>query len=147
MRHTNALVLHSIPLDTSQRDIRVYLQGELSRIAQSFELGSWPPMDVLAHLVEQSCGLFIFAATVVHFIEDQDACNAIFGALLSHPKVIKSPDLTKLVRAFALGKNDEDELSTETGLPITRIYQLRRELREIRPTISAKLKKEGVMLA
>jgi len=77
MRHTNALVLHSIPLDISQRDIRIYLQGELSRIAQSFELESWPPIGVLAHLVDQSCGLFIFAATVAHFIEDQDASNPV----------------------------------------------------------------------
>lgn len=87
------------------------------------------------------------ALTPAESAEDQDACNAIFGALLAHPKVIKSADLTKLVRAFALGKSDENELSAEIGLPITRIYQLRRELREIRPAISAKLKKEGVLLA
>jgi len=75
MKNTKALVLHSIPQDISQRDIRVYLEGRLSRIAQSYELQSWPSSDVLVHLVEQSCELFIFAATVVNFIEDQHASN------------------------------------------------------------------------
>src|SRR5882762_4606458 len=75
MKNTRALILHSIPQDISQRDIRAYLEGRLSRIAQSYELQSWPSSDVLAHLVEQSCGLFIFAATVVNFIEDQHASN------------------------------------------------------------------------
>ena len=75
MNDTNVLVLHSIPWDISQRDIRVYLNGRLSRIAQSFQLGSWPSSDSLTQLVEQSCGLFIFAATVANFVDDQSASN------------------------------------------------------------------------
>src|SRR5882762_8511126 len=48
MKNTRALILHSIPQDISQRDIRAYLEGRLSRIAQSYELQSWPSSDVLA---------------------------------------------------------------------------------------------------
>src|SRR5713101_2213331 len=42
MKDTNALVLHSIPSDISQKDIRVYLEDRLSRIARSLKLRSWP---------------------------------------------------------------------------------------------------------
>jgi len=72
---TNSLALHSLPLDISQKDIRHYLEDRLSRIALSFKLKSWPSGDELRQLVEQSSGLFIFAATVANFIEDRTASN------------------------------------------------------------------------
>jgi len=75
MDDTSALVLQSIPRDISQKDIRVYLQGRLSHIAQSFELEAWPDSDALIELVERSSGLFIFAATVANFIEDRNASS------------------------------------------------------------------------
>jgi len=75
IKDTNALVLHSIPWDISQKDIRIYLQDRLSRTAQSFGLTSWPAGDGLDRLIEQSRGLFIFAATVANFIEDRNASN------------------------------------------------------------------------
>jgi len=75
MKDTNALVLHSIPPDISEKDIRIYLEYRLSRIAQRFRLKSWPPRDEVTQLVEQSRGLFIFAATVANFIEDPNRSN------------------------------------------------------------------------
>jgi len=77
MRYTNSLVLHSIPSNISQKDIHVYLQERLSSIARSFGLKAWPLSEALAQLVEQSSGLFVFAATAANFIEDRNA---------SHPK-------------------------------------------------------------
>src|SRR5258705_6835708 len=68
MKDTNALVLHSIPLDISQKDIRIYLQDRLWHTAQCFGLASWPAGDGLDRLIERSRGLFIFAATVANFI-------------------------------------------------------------------------------
>ena len=77
MKDTKALILHGIPWDISQKDIRVYLERRLSQIAQSYELESWPSSDVLTHLVERSSGLFIFAVTMANFIEDQNASNPV----------------------------------------------------------------------
>jgi len=39
IRDTNVLVLHNIPLEISQKDIRIYLTDRLSAIARSFGLG------------------------------------------------------------------------------------------------------------
>jgi len=75
MKDTSALVLHSIPSDISEKDIRVYLEKRLSRIARSFSLTAWPSRDAFARLVELSNGLFIFAATAANFIEDRNASN------------------------------------------------------------------------
>jgi hypothetical protein len=75
MKDTSALVLHSIPLDISQKDIRVYLEDRLSRIAQSFTLSSWPSKEEVFQLVKQSARLFIFAATVANFIQDPNTSN------------------------------------------------------------------------
>src|SRR5258705_3078918 len=74
---TNSLVLHTIPLDISQKDIRVYLEKRLSRVSRSPKLKSWPPSEALAGLVEKSNGLVIFAATAANFIEDRNASNPI----------------------------------------------------------------------
>ena len=73
MNDTNILVLHNIPPEISQKDIRVYLEERLSLVAQYFGFRSWPSSDELARLVEKSSGLFIFAATAANFIEDRNA--------------------------------------------------------------------------
>ena len=75
MKDTNALVLHSIPSDISQKDIHVYLEDRLSSVARFLQLEGWPSTLELATLVEQSKGLFIFAATVANFIDDRHASN------------------------------------------------------------------------
>jgi len=75
MKNTSALVLHSISPSILEKDIRVYLDTRLSRIARSCGLRSWPTSEELGRLVEQACGLFIFAAIVANFIEDQNASS------------------------------------------------------------------------
>jgi len=75
MKNTSALVLHSIPLSISEKDIHVYLETRLLWIAQSCGMISWPTSEDLGQLVELACGLFIFAATVANFIEDQNASS------------------------------------------------------------------------
>jgi hypothetical protein len=74
MNDTSALVLHNIPLEISERDIRVYLEDRLSHTARVFSLpSSWPSKENSARLVEQSGRLFIFAATAARFIDDRQA--------------------------------------------------------------------------
>jgi len=74
MVDTSALVLHSIPSDISEKDIRVYLDKRLSDITRKFSLpSSWPSKEDSTTLVAQSQGLFIFAATAANVIEDRHA--------------------------------------------------------------------------
>jgi len=75
IQYTNSLALHSLSPDISQKDIRNYIEARLSRIAQSFRLKSWPSSEELRQLIEQSSGLFIFAATMANFIQDRTASN------------------------------------------------------------------------
>jgi len=128
MDDTNALVLHSIPRDISQRDIEVYLQGRLSYIGRSFGLKAWPSSAVVSQLVERSSGLFIFAATVANFVEDQNASDPIeqLSVVLSTEHISSTEEspyrhldalyLTVLHEAFPkISKHQRDRLRTVLG--------------------------------
>ncbi|KAJ7478210.1 hypothetical protein FB451DRAFT_182604 [Mycena latifolia] len=58
-------------------DIRTYLRNEFSRIkteymARGIELGPvWPAPLTIEHLVTKSSGIFIYATTVIRFIDDE----------------------------------------------------------------------------
>jgi hypothetical protein len=58
-------------------DIGTYLVDQLSRIrreylARGIDLGEeWPSADALNHLVEKSSGIFVYATTVVRFVDDE----------------------------------------------------------------------------
>ncbi|KAJ7478235.1 hypothetical protein FB451DRAFT_1241661 [Mycena latifolia] len=74
----SALCRHSVlSADSSAyNDVRTYLKDEFSRINTDFmtrgiDLGVvWPDSAILEHLVEKSAGMFIYAVTVVRFIDD-----------------------------------------------------------------------------
>ncbi|KAJ6526463.1 hypothetical protein B0H19DRAFT_547308 [Mycena capillaripes] len=63
--------------ESAYDDIRTYLQDEFARIKVEYEtrgidLGTvWPTPNTLEHLVKQSSGTFIYAATVIRFIGDE----------------------------------------------------------------------------
>jgi len=70
-------VLHEIPNDIIERDIRTFFTEELNRIRQDYNLmaekefhlpDTWPGPERTAALVEKAVPLFIFAATVCRFI-------------------------------------------------------------------------------
>ncbi|KAJ7729847.1 hypothetical protein DFH07DRAFT_994485 [Mycena maculata] len=76
--------------DSAYEDIRIYLRDEFSRInseytARGIDLGLvWPPTDALDHLVQKSSGIFIYAATVIRFVEGEyshptDQLKSILG--------------------------------------------------------------------
>ncbi|KAJ7835992.1 hypothetical protein B0H13DRAFT_192383 [Mycena leptocephala] len=59
--------------EEAYHDIRTYFLAEFSRIrlASGLDLGPvWPPTDALDHLVRKSSGVFIYAATVIRFVEE-----------------------------------------------------------------------------
>jgi hypothetical protein len=75
--HLNAasqrLVLHELELDVVQQDIELYLSSALQDIAGRYGLdSSWPSEKDTQELVTLSSGLFIFAATSIKFIQDQN---------------------------------------------------------------------------
>ncbi|KAJ7478124.1 hypothetical protein FB451DRAFT_181850 [Mycena latifolia] len=76
---TSAICCHYLlPVDNSARqDIRIYLQDEFSRIytenmARGLDLGPmWPTPEEIEHLVHKLSGVFIYATTVIWFIDDE----------------------------------------------------------------------------
>jgi hypothetical protein len=76
---TSAICRHSeLSADkAAYDDIRTYLQDKLSGIqseysARGINLGAtWPPAGALDHLVQKSSGIFIYATTVIKFIDDE----------------------------------------------------------------------------
>jgi len=128
MSSTRALILHNIPLDISQKDIRIYLTERLSVIARTFGLESWPTGEALAQLVELSCELFIFAATVANFLEDQNVSDPIHqlqivmsSAYIASPMTspyrhLDALYLTVLRQAFPdISEHQRDRLRTVLG--------------------------------
>ncbi|KAJ7478120.1 hypothetical protein FB451DRAFT_181824 [Mycena latifolia] len=63
--------------NAAHEDIRIYLRDEFSKIhnenmAQGVNLGPmWPAPEAVDHLVHKSSGIFIYATTVIRFIEDE----------------------------------------------------------------------------
>jgi hypothetical protein len=64
-------------------------------------------------------------------LESSDYERAIFEALFEHPRVARSNELRRLVKSFQDGAVSVDDAVTATGIQAKRIYQLRRELKEI----------------
>ncbi|KAJ7891074.1 hypothetical protein B0H13DRAFT_1719797 [Mycena leptocephala] len=62
---------------TAFEDIRIYLRDEFARIRSEFtqrgyDLGfPWPLPDAHDHLVRKSSGIFLYAVTVIRFIDDE----------------------------------------------------------------------------
>ena len=61
-------------LDNANEDIRRYLKDEFTRICteRKFSSSRWPPRGVIGQLVSKSHGQFIYASTVIKFVDDTD---------------------------------------------------------------------------
>lgn len=68
------LSLQSLPREAVDRDIRTFLIHEFAEIRQQLEIfrPNWPGHEVIDTLVQESSGLFIYAATVCRFIKSND---------------------------------------------------------------------------
>jgi hypothetical protein len=67
-----------------------------------------------------------------------------FHALYADPRVVKSEDLRKLVKAFEDGAREVPDLIKESGLPPARVYEMRRVLKAVAETALNKLNRDGV---
>ncbi|KAJ7624563.1 hypothetical protein FB45DRAFT_751236, partial [Roridomyces roridus] len=69
--------LHMTNIQQSFRDVHIYLRREFARIHSSHHatmskiLTPWPSEDILSMLVEKSSGYFVYAATVIKFVDDK----------------------------------------------------------------------------
>ena len=72
---TQVFLLHEVESSTVDEDIRLYLQEKLTAVAKqrsNFDLSDlWPCDEDLAILTKKSSRLFIFASTLVRFIESE----------------------------------------------------------------------------
>ena len=72
---TQIFLLHEVKLSDVDGDIRLYLQEKLIGAAKrrsNFDLSNpWPCDNDLVALTDKSSGLFIFASTLVRFIESE----------------------------------------------------------------------------
>ncbi|KAJ7450410.1 hypothetical protein FB451DRAFT_1527543 [Mycena latifolia] len=72
----------SVNIEQAFEDIRIYLREEFSRIHRQHHetVGHiptpWPTRDILEDLVDKSSGYFIYATTLIKFIDDRDFCPA-----------------------------------------------------------------------
>ena len=72
---TQIFLLHEVELSSVDEDIRLYLQEKLTAVAKrrsDFDLTDpWPCDEDLTALTKKSSGLFIFASTLIRFIESE----------------------------------------------------------------------------
>ncbi|KAF7328549.1 NACHT domain-containing protein [Mycena venus] len=65
-------------IDQSFKDVRCYLEDEFKRIHESHHITMvtiprpWPSPEVVELLVQKSSGYFIYAATVIRFVDDKN---------------------------------------------------------------------------
>ncbi|KAF7328943.1 putative nwd2 protein [Mycena venus] len=69
-------IVDSMNIEQSFQDIRKYLLSEFARIHRSHRTmvqipAPWPSGEILNHLVEKSSGYFIYASTVIKFVDDK----------------------------------------------------------------------------
>jgi hypothetical protein len=74
--------------DTVTQDITTFLEAEFSRIHREhcIQETSWPPEGVIRSLAERASGQFIYASTVINFIDDrhfqpQQRLDMVLGTL------------------------------------------------------------------
>ncbi|KAF7967583.1 hypothetical protein HWV62_33747 [Athelia sp. TMB] len=70
---SHRLILHEVELPVVEADITAYIAPELERIRDHYEIkNGWPSPEQVNSLSKLSFGLFIFAATSIKFIQDQN---------------------------------------------------------------------------
>ncbi|KAI0736075.1 hypothetical protein C8Q76DRAFT_566522, partial [Earliella scabrosa] len=70
---TEQLVLTKVPEELTRRDIGIYLRVKFAAVRQSRGLDpDWPTEEDIEVLVEQSRGLFVYAATAANFVSGED---------------------------------------------------------------------------
>jgi hypothetical protein len=68
----------ALNVDQSFEDVRTYLLGEFARIYANHRRtmaaapSPWPSPEIIDHLVRKSSGYFVYASTIIKFVDDKD---------------------------------------------------------------------------
>jgi hypothetical protein len=74
--------------------------------------------------------------------ESEDFCRTFLESLANDKQVQNSPELLAIVKAYEGSAESVEELVEQTGLPAQRIYELRRQMREIAARVLRKLSRK-----
>jgi len=66
---TKVFVLHDVHPSLINSDIRLFLQHELSELAQRHRLEGWPTDECVSLLCHRAAGLFVYAVATVKFLD------------------------------------------------------------------------------
>ena len=77
-----------------------------------------------------------------HQVDVTDEFERAIELLSVHPKVQGKPEHELVLSAISCGADSVDQIVSETGLPRERIYQIRREFRDLYPAIAKQLRSE-----
>jgi hypothetical protein len=72
----------------------------------------------------------------------EEFSQRLFELLFADPKVKKNSDLRRLVEAIEAGAETVNEIVTESGLAVARVYELRRQLKPIAESVLNKMNRE-----
>jgi hypothetical protein len=72
----------------------------------------------------------------------EDYCKSIFDALYQQDDVIDSDELIMIVMAYEDGAQSVDDVAQKTGFEKARIYELRRQLKDMKQRVLNTLDKE-----
>jgi len=110
-------ILHNIPLDTVNADISTFFLQKLTPLKAKHGLGTpWPDERIIEQLVEKAAGLFIYAATILRFIQDgidgpEEPLSLVLSATKSSLSATEHLDgiYTTLLQHSVLGKQGYQE--------------------------------------
>jgi hypothetical protein len=88
---TEVLKLHEVKPETVDSDIRLFFQTQLAKIVEGRsdcgDMGDWPSSADIGILCQKAAGFFIYAATVVKFVDsDIDLPSERLSLITSLPK-------------------------------------------------------------
>ena len=75
-------------------------------------------------------------------VDIRDEFDHAIELLSQHPKVQGKSEHELVLTAISCGAVDVDQIVSETQIPRDRVYQIRRELRTLYPTVAKQLRKE-----
>jgi hypothetical protein len=75
-------------------------------------------------------------------VGSSDYCRRLFDLLEAHPKVKSDENFSLILLAFLDGADSAASVATKTGIQVKRIYEYNRTLKNIYPSIKAKLNEQ-----
>lgn len=91
------LILHELPSSVIEHDIRLFLENRFSTISKKKEIKDWPGNETIEKLVKMSSPLFIFAATICRFVEeDYEVPEERLEAVFQHPALTSSSQMERI---------------------------------------------------